>query len=48
MLSAVDVPNKLCLRLWSVCRFDEECRAVVRENMEKRGVRVHLQTNPTK
>lgn len=28
--------------------FDDECRAVVRENMEKRGVKVHLQTNPTK
>ncbi len=28
--------------------FDDECRAVVRENMEKRGIQVHLQTNPTK
>lgn len=28
--------------------FDEECRLVVRENLQKRGISLHLQTNPTK
>ncbi|EFN53075.1 hypothetical protein CHLNCDRAFT_137376 [Chlorella variabilis] len=28
--------------------FDEECRQVVRDNMEKRGIHLHFHTNPTK
>jgi hypothetical protein len=28
--------------------FDEECRSIVTENLQKRGVQVHLKTSPTK
>lgn len=31
-----------------VCRFDEECRQVVAENLAKRGVTCRFETNPTK
>ena len=45
-----NMPQQPCcfVSLSLACSFDDECRAVVRENMEKRGVKVHLQTNPTK
>lgn len=37
-----------CWRGVARCRFDEECRAQVQENLTKRGIHVHASCTPTK